>query len=471
MSKNNKAAKAGVGYVIGNYLLKGLSFLTLPIFVRLMSTSDYGIYNSFLAYESIFFVIVGFAIHSSFKNAKYKYKDKYDQYVSSSFLLIIISFIVWFCLVFIFSKSLVKILNLDKISLLMLVLYSFSSAVINCVNSYLALNFEYQSFLIISAINAIGNILISIFLINTVYSSERYLGRIIGTTLPAFLISVFLIYRFFLKSKPQIRKDHWKWGLTYSLPIVPHGISQVILNQFDRIMIQNIIGAAQAGIYSFAYNIYSIIQVTTASLDSAWEPWFYEKMNSKDYDIIYERSTQYIFGILLFTVLVMLASPELITILGSKPYWEAKYSVLPIIGAGFFSFLYTIPSAVEYYYSKTKYIALGTSGAAILNIVLNFIFIYKYGYIAAAYTTLITYFVYFLMHYFIAKNIIKERLFNIKVIVFSILCIFITIIVSIVFINNLLIRLVIGIIILIIGIYYEEMSIGLIKNILRKRLK
>ena len=382
--------------------------------------------------------------------------------------MVAISFLVWFCLAFAFSKYLVRVMNLDRISIYMLILYSFSTAVINCVNAYFALNYEYQKFLAISAVNAIGNILISIYLINTVYSSQRYLGRIIGTTLPAFVISVFIMCRFFLKSKPRNCKEFWKWGLHYSLPIIPHGISQVILNQFDRIMIQNIIGASQAGVYSFAYNIYSIIQVTTTSLDSAWEPWFYEKMNSKDYKAIYKRSSQYILGIMLFTILVMLASPELITILGSKPYWDAKYSVLPIIGAGFFSFLYTIPSAIEYYYSKTKYIALGTSGAAFLNIILNFIFIYKYGYIAAAYTTLFTYFIYFLMHFKIAKMIFKEQIFNVKVIVFSIISVLITIVISLIFINDLLIRLSIGVIILIIAIYYEESSIGFVKRRLKR---
>lgn len=468
MLKNNKVAKAGLGYIIGNYFLKGLSFLTLPIFVRLMSTSDYGIYNSFLAYESIFFVIIGFAIHSSFKNAKYKYKEKYDQYISSSFLLLVISFIMWFLVVFLFSDFLIFTFKLDKISLYMLVLFSFSSAVINCINAYLALNFEYQNFLVISFINAVSNILLSIILINVVFSSARYLGRIIGTTIPAFIISTVLIYKFFLKEKPKNCIKYWKWGLSYSLPIVPHGVSQVILNQFDRIMIQNIIGASQAGIYSFAYNIYSIIQVTTSSLDNAWEPWFYEKMNNKDYQSISKRSSEYILGVLLFTILVMLFSPELITILGSKAYWDAKYSVLPIIGAGYFSYLYTLPSSVEYYYSKTKYIAIGTTGAAMLNIVLNFIFINQYGYIAAAYTTLVTYFVYFIIHYIISKKIIKENIFNIKVIVFASTCIFFTIIITLLFINNSLIRFCIGLIVLFFSFFIEEKKIGVLKKKIKK---
>ena len=67
---SNKIVKAGLGYIIGNYLLKGLTFLTIPIFTKLLSTTDYGVYNSFVAYESILSIIIGFALHSSYKNAK-----------------------------------------------------------------------------------------------------------------------------------------------------------------------------------------------------------------------------------------------------------------------------------------------------------------------------------------------------------------------------------------------------------------
>ena len=66
----NRVLKAGIGYTIGNYLLKGLSFFTIPIFTRLLTTQDYGKYNVFLSYENIIFVLIGFAIHSSYTEAE-----------------------------------------------------------------------------------------------------------------------------------------------------------------------------------------------------------------------------------------------------------------------------------------------------------------------------------------------------------------------------------------------------------------
>ena len=94
----------------------------------------------------------------------------------------------------------------------------------------------------------------------------------------------------------------------------------------------------------------------------------------------------------------MLIAPELVRILGSQKYVDAIPAVTPILGAGFFAMAYNIPSTVEYYYGKTSFIAVGTVLAAVLNVATNAIFIPQYGYLAAAYTTLGSYMVYFIFH-------------------------------------------------------------------------
>ena len=56
---------------------------------------------------------------------------------------------------------------------------------------------------------------------------------------------------------------------------------------------------------------------------------------------------------------------------------------------------------------------MGTAGAAILNVILNAVFIKKYGYIAAAYTTLVCYVLYFAYHYFVAYKVSGIRLIKV----------------------------------------------------------
>ena len=55
--KNKKVIKAGLGYTIGNVFLKGLNFLTIPIFTRILSPNDYGLFNTYAAFESILYIM------------------------------------------------------------------------------------------------------------------------------------------------------------------------------------------------------------------------------------------------------------------------------------------------------------------------------------------------------------------------------------------------------------------------------
>lgn len=141
--KNNKVLKARFGYTIGNYLLKGLSFVSIPIYTRLLSTSSYGAFNNFLTYESIFFIIVGCAIHSSYNSAHYKYElnaanlakgKDYYTYTSTTIVFILISALIWLFVTNVFSKILINWLEMDRFSLNLLVIYTAASALITCFN-------------------------------------------------------------------------------------------------------------------------------------------------------------------------------------------------------------------------------------------------------------------------------------------------------------------------------------------------
>lgn len=413
-SKKKKIIGAGIGYTIGNYLIKGLAFLTIPIFARLLETSDYGIYNTYIAYESIVYIIIGLVLHSSFKNAKYKFLGNFNQYVSSCILLSAINAAAWLVLINVFYHCIGNYLGLERWIVNLLLLHSFGSALIQYYNAYVGLYYEYAKFLKLSFLNAGLNIIGSIVLILFVYENTKYYGRIIGTAIPVIAIGIYIVIHFFKKSKPRPHQLMWKFALTYSLPIIPHGISQVILVQFDRIMISNMVGAVESGIYSFAYNVYTIIQVTGNSLANVWEPWFFEKMHSGDVKAIREKGVVFGVYMLVFSTILCFIAPEVILILGANKYSESIYCVIPIVIGGYFSFLYVLPCEIEYYHEKTKYIAMATSMAAAVNIGLNYICIAKWGYVAAAYTTLVTYLIYFCFHYFMAKKIEGRYIYSNK---------------------------------------------------------
>ena len=108
----------------------------------------------------------------------------------------------------------------------------------------------------------------------------------------------------------------------------------------------------------------------------------------------------------------MMITPEAVKLFIAKEYHECMY-LIPILVVGmYFLFLYTFFYDVEYYHKKTKYIAIASIVAAVLNIVLNAIFIPKFGYLAAGYTTAVGYFVLMILHMCFMRRIDKRKIYH-----------------------------------------------------------
>lgn len=439
--RNNKVLSAGIGYTIGNYFLKGLGFVTVPVFSRIMEVSDYGIYNTFLSYESMLYLFIGLALHSSIKNAKYKYGDIQLNAYTSSITLIPLSislFVLILGNVFFFHIS--KYIKIGRLEYTLLILYCLCSSLLYIFQSRLIIEYKTNKYLGISYFNALVSVACSFILIKYVFVEEKYLGRIIGTVIPMVLIAIWILNNLYKAAKPSINVGYWKFGLKISLPIIPHGIGQVVLTSFDRIMITNILGSAQAGLYSFAYTLYSIILVAGNSISSIFEPWAFEKISNNDISTVKQRAAQYTMILAVISSGVMLVAPELVIILGSSKYVAAVPAVTPIMFAGFFTMAYSLPAIIEYYYEKTTYIALGTTVAALINVVLNAWLIPRFGYVAAAYTTLISCALYFVFHCVVSYNISKYCIIPMHSLTLSLFLLLISAIISRISVGNLIFR-------------------------------
>lgn len=414
MNESKKIINAGLGYTIGNILIKGISFLTIPLYTRLMSTSDYGIYNTYVAYVGIITFIVCLGLDPTLKNAEIDYPDKKNSFLSTVYCLTFLSFLICLLLVLIFGKWLCVLTDLEWGMLILLVLNAETAAIVNIYNIKLSLSFSSRSYLKISFFQTIMGVILSVALMLSVYDGKRYWGRIIGMLIPALIVAGYIIWKAVLSlpCKMRFNAEMAKYSLKLGLPLIPHLLSQVLNSQFDRIMISTIVGYAQSGIYSFACNIAIIFQILYQSLDTVWSPWFFEKMKQKDYDGICSTSKKYMILVSFFAVGLMTISREFIMIFATEEYWSGM-SLAPVLIFGFyFLFLYTLPAGVEYYTKNTKYIAVGSIVSAVINIVLNYFAIRIFGYKAAAYTTLISYIVLFLMHWGISRKIFSEKLFD-----------------------------------------------------------
>lgn len=410
--RKNKAVRAGVGYTVGNYLLKALSVAAMPVFARLMTTADYGLFNTYLSYGSILTILIGLMLQESLKSAKYRFGAEFDRYVSTCLMASLAVFAAWL----IAANALFPIyrdaLGFDRLLTNLLLFYSYGNALISCFNVYVGLDYEYKSFFKVAALNGAGSLALSAALIAGVFRDCAYVGRILGTVAPAIGLGAWILVYFFRRSKPARGGGYLTFALRYSAPIIPHGLSQVVLANFDRIMLEKLSGASAAGLYSFGYTINTLISIAANSLDSAWGPWFFERMNEGDERAVRVNANRYAFGMLAFSGAVMLVSPEAIRLLGSAAYADAAYCTMPLTIAGYFAFLALLPMQAEYYFGSTRRIALGTAAAAALNVALNAAFIPKFGYVAAAYITMATYLIYFLVHCAQARGAAGRNLFD-----------------------------------------------------------
>ena len=119
------------------------------------------------------------------------------------------------------------------------------------------------------------------------------------------------------------------------------------------------------------------------------------------------------FALVAIVNLILIAlAPEIVRFFAPTEYYNAIWIIPPVAMSVFFMFTYTFFAVFEFYFKKTQYITIATLIGAVINIVLNYIFIGVYGYYAAGYTTLFCYILYSLFHYIFMKKIIKDYFEN-----------------------------------------------------------
>ena len=401
--QKNEYKKASAFYLIGSLFNKGFAFLTVPIFTRILSTTDYGIVTTYNSWISILSMVMGFAIHMGIRAAFIDYKEKIDDFVSVTTTFTLLCGGVM-CL-FIGGGAYLLRINVDLTLIVLCLLQGLATALVQNYSMYLMMQYRYKfrtALMILPNLLSVGA---SVFAILFVVKTDLYMGRIVPTALinAAFgLITVALVYA---RSHVLYNREYLKYGLAISMPLVLHGIALNILSQSDRTMITWLADASQTGVYSLIYNFSMIATVITTSLDGVWGPWFTERLKNREIKSINDLAVDYINLMTYAMVGVMFVGPEVVKLLASSKYWEGISIIPPVVLANYIIFAYTLYVNIEHFYKKTPYITVNTLIAAGSNLILNYIFIPLYGYVAAAYTTLFSYLLAFVLHARYAKKL------------------------------------------------------------------
>ena len=407
----SKALKAGIWYTISNFLVKGIGFLSMPLFTRLMTQSEIGTFSNITSWFSILAIVATFEIYSSISIARFDYKGKLDEYMSSCLVLGSTITFGFYIIVLVFHQFFEQLFLMDFMTLNLVFIYLLVYPAVQMFQLKSQIQYKYKASAIISLVNAVLSTGVSLVLVLLMRDSLQ--GRIIGYFVPLILIAL-NIYIYLIKSGKRVTRKYWKYAIRIAFPLIWHLLAGYLLSSADRIMITRMVSPEANALYSVSYTISMAVNILWVSMNSAWSPWAYEMMDKKDYPILRKKSKPYTIFFLTIVLLFMLITPELLMIMGGSSYIEAKYVMPPVMVGYVFQFIYSLFVNIEFYHKKQKNIAIGTIIAAIINIGLNFIFIPIFGYIAAAYTTLVGYACLFTIHYLFVKKLGCSHWYDIK---------------------------------------------------------
>ncbi len=401
MSSESKVAKASFWYMVSNFLLRGIGFITTPIFARLLTMEEYGRYNNFTTALSILTIIATLSLSASLISARTDFKSDLNNYVGNILIIGSISVGVVFAVLILLNKWVSEIVKLDfKYIILMCLVMLFSPAYDIFMNLQ-RFEYKYKKVVFLTFLVSAVSVLLSLFLMYG--SSDHLWARVLGANIPLLAISMAMFFYYILRIR-GISKKYIKYSLAICVPYVFHSLSGTILNSSDRLMITYISGEKYTAIYSMGGNISLIVSVLWSSMNTAYIPWLADKLELKEHTKIRKFSYIYVIAFVYIAIGLMLVAPEALLIMGGKRYLTAQYTIPPIMLGYVFVFLYSMYALVEQIKKQTIGMAIATTAAAFINVFLNYICIHKFGFIAAAYTTVISYFFLFVLHYIIVRH-------------------------------------------------------------------
>ncbi len=396
--------------ILSTLILQGLTFFTAPIISRMLGTDNYGIASVYITWVSLASTILGIQTQSTLANARKEYPiSEQNQYQSSVFSLSLITFFGIGFIIIILQKPILNLTNMDISMLHVLLLHSLGQFSVTFLNTKFTYEFKAkQNFFLTTGITS-SSLILSLFLIKIMPENLNYWGRILGLAIPYSFSAVLVTIYLLVKGRTVFNKGYWGFCVSLCIPIVFHNLSNIVLNQSDRVMIQNMMGNSAAGVYSLAYSFGSVLSAIWTALNNSWVPFYYEYSRQKQYEKMMTKAKNYTE---LFTVLSLgfiLLAPEVFRLFASTEYWNGM-DLLPIFAIGFFfMFMYSFPVNYEFYHKKTKLIAMGTIISAILNIILNFVLIMYMGILGAAIATALSYGVQYVFHHICASKMIKPE--------------------------------------------------------------
>jgi O-antigen/teichoic acid export membrane protein len=399
-----KKLKNFSSYAFVSFLSMGLSFIFMPLLTKYLSPADYGLIRLFNIYTSLLIPLIGLSANEFLRVAIHKLnKLELQTLFSSQFYWTIITFPILFIFFYFSLNQLINhefsTINIFQIGILTIISSINSSYLIFLIQKKQVKRYVFTMFLKI-----IIEILFTVVLISIVEIGWE--GRIYSW-IAAETIILFISLQYFFKSKLlsfSVNINLLKRAITFSIPLIIHGLGRVIIDQSDLVFIEKFSNLKDVGLYSIGYQFGNLICIFCVIFQRFYSPYFFENMKLATNKTKWQSMKVNYIIILVSIVLVLilnLISPLIFQWFNTDYMGGLNYIAWIAISFVMYNG-YQMFSLYFHYNEDTRYLTMFTMVAVILNLILNYYLVKKFNALGAAYATIITYSFYFLITAFTA---------------------------------------------------------------------
>ncbi len=399
----------GISTIVGRFL----TFLLVPFYTNVLTTSQYGIVANVYSYLAFLNVIYNYGMESAyFRYASALEEGDEKEKFSTPFISITITSLLFSGLIIAFAVPLTHVFLISE-SLYRILYYSagilFFDALVIVPFASLRLARRPKFFATLKIVNIASNVAFNIA--SLLWLKWGVEGIFLSGLASSVLTFVLMI--------PHImRSSSWKFSghlysalLKFGLPYVPVGLSGMVLQVIDRPMLKAFTNDSNVGIYQANYRLGIFMNLVTSMFDYAWKPFFLSHAKDDNAKALFARVLTYFLLVMsgIFLVLSFFISDVVrIRIFGRHiihpDYWSGLGVVPVVLLAYIFGGISIHFNAGIFIEKKTAYLLPTSILAAVSNIVANFFLIPKYGIMGAAYATLIAYALSAFVMYFIVQK-------------------------------------------------------------------
>lgn len=420
------SVKATLAFGIASFAVSGINYITTPIFTRILSTTDYGtiaVYNSW--YEIVrVFATMTLIFPGILQVGLYEHSDNRWKYLSSMIGVITCTTGFLSVIYIFFHETVEGLLKLNTSLIILMLLACIFQSATTLWTTKQRYEYNYKITILVTIGSAVFAQIVAIAAVLLMRSNpEANLANIRLWSSGAVNITVGAVLFFYIlaKGKTPIDFPLWKATIIVAIPLIPHYLSSVVLHSTDKIMIGQMVGNDKAGIYSLAATLSSLGVLFWRALSTTFSPFINSKLGERKFSDINDSVLPLLTMVGLTCVLGALAAPEIIKVLATNEYLAGIYVIPPIVIGIYLHALYDVFSAVAFFHKKSTRIMIASVVAAVSNIILNYICIKQFGYVAAGYTTMASNLILTSMHYLNMRKIEREKIYDAKYILISVI--------------------------------------------------